>query len=575
MNKLFFGDNLDIMRELHNSHPEGFIDLVYIDPPFNSKRNYNILFEDADLSDTKAQKEAFADTWSNVSYVDTLNQLADLNKRLYDFLKALDTISNSKSSVSYLTTMAIRLVYIHKLLKDTGSFYLHCDPTMSHYLKVICDFIFGEKNFRNEIIWRRTGQHNKVLRYAPIHDVILFYTKAENYVWNFPKKPFMRGHIEEYFIKDGDVYKTNYYGNVLTGSGKRGGESGKPWKGFDPTAKGRHWAVPGALLKDIDEDLSSLTQHEKLNRLYELGYIKIKEGEAWPIYERYLTDGDGQSISDIWAYQPYTNGTVFNSNNGIDEDVRWLSTKDMERMGYPTQKPQGLLERIINASSNEGDIVADFFCGCGTTIAVAEKLKRKWLGVDISHLAVKLIANRLINKYGSQVKETFEIFGFPKDIASARELASETKGGRLKFEEWIVEVMLHGVLNENRTQMGYDGYFTFDMQGEKQIGMIEVKSGAATPTQLNHFVMTVKEKKGDIGVFVCFDEKVTKNMRLIAKNEGYYKEELFGQQYPKMQLISVEELINGKTINVPFSTKTTFKVAPKDIHKPKQHKIDF
>jgi len=246
-----------------------------------------------------------------------------------------------------------------------------------------------------------------------------------------------------------------------------------------------------------------------------------------------------------------------------------------EKLGYPTQKPLELLERIIKASSNEGDVVADFFCGCGTTITVAERLKRQWVGVDISHLAVKLMANRLINAFGKDVKTTFEIFGFPKDIDSAKELAENTSGGRLKFEEWIVEVMLHGILNENKNQMGYDGYFTFDVQGEKQIGMIEVKSGGATSTQLNHFIKTVESKNGSIGVFVCFEKQITKNMRIIAKDEGFYNEAVFGHHYPKIQIISVESLVNGDTINIPISTKTTFKVAPKEISVSKQHKLDI
>ena len=152
-NKLYFGDNLDILKSLYKENPKGFIDLIYIDPPFNSKRNYNVLFESVEMTDTKAQKEAFADTWSNISYKDTLDEILELNKDIYDFLKALDRISNHKASISYLTTMTIRLIYMHKLLKDTGTFYLHCDQTMSHYLKMICDFIFGEKNFGNEIIW--------------------------------------------------------------------------------------------------------------------------------------------------------------------------------------------------------------------------------------------------------------------------------------------------------------------------------------------------------------------------------------------------------------------------------------
>jgi site-specific DNA-methyltransferase (adenine-specific) len=207
------------------------------------------------------------------------------------------------------------------------------------------------------IIWRRTGSHNKLTRYGPIHDVIFFYTKSREYTWNSPKRPYMKGHVEENFIKDAKGYRTNYYGNVLTGSGTRNGESGAIWKGFDPTAKGRHWAIPGALIEDLDEDFSGLTQHQKLDRLYELGHITITEGDAWPMYQRYIKSTDGQALSDIWAFQPYTVGTVFNSPLGIDEDVRWLTTRDQERLGFPTQKPSALLQRIIAASTNEGDLV--------------------------------------------------------------------------------------------------------------------------------------------------------------------------------------------------------------------------
>lgn len=246
-----------------------------------------------------------------------------------------------------------------------------------HYLKVMADGIFGSPNFANEIVWRRTGAHNKSRRYAPIHDTILFYKKSDRATWNYPTRPYMRGHVQEYFVQEGDRWRTNYYGNVLTGSGTRGGESGKPWRGIDPTAKGRHWAIPKALLDEVDEDLSGLTQHQKLDRLYELGYIKIEPGQAWPMYEHYITPEDGTPVSDLWAFQPYTGGTVFGTDRGIDEDVRWLSTRDQERLGYPTQKPEGLLRRIIETSSDPGQVVLDPFCGCGTTLAVAQQLKRE------------------------------------------------------------------------------------------------------------------------------------------------------------------------------------------------------
>lgn len=482
-NSLYFGDNIDVLKDLYKHNPKGFIDLIYVDPPFNSKRNYNILFEAHELNDIKAQKEAFADTWSNVSYIDTLNEIVELNKNVFDFLKTLDSIFSSKSAVSYLTTMAIRIIYIQKVLKDSGSFYLHCDPTMSHYLKIICDLIFGEKNFKNEIIWhyrRWTGDANGFMK---MHDIILFYAKNKNKLkFNVQYTPYTEKSLKR---------KQHYHTRI---------------KGDD-------------------------------------------------IYETSI-DEKGVKENDVWQ-------------------IQLLNSQSKERLGYPTQKPEVLLERIINASSNKGDLVADFFCGCGTTISVAEKYKRRWIGADISHLAIKLISNRLINQHGKKITDKFEIFGFPKDIKSAKMLADETLGGRLKFEEWIVEVMLHGILNENRTQMGFDGYFTFDLQGEKQIGLIEVKSGSANPTQLNHFIKTVESKKGNIGIFVCFEKEITKNMRMISKNEGSYNKENFGDQYQKIQIISVEDLLNAKSINVPVSTKGTFKMAQKDIIVPDQWKLDF
>jgi hypothetical protein len=222
------------------------------------------------------------------------------------------------------------------------------------------------------------------------------------------------------------------------------------------------------------------------------------------------------------------------------------------------------MERIIQASSNEGDLVADFFCGCGTTIAAAQKLNRRWIGSDISHLAVKLISKRLSDTYGPEIRNTYEIFGFPKDLDSASELAANPDKGRFKFEEWVVEIMLDGVLNQKRTQTGFDGYFTFDFQGNKELVMIEVKSGGATLTQLCHFIHTVDEKKGDVGVFVCFDAEVTKGMLESAKKHGYYREDLFGSTYDKIQILSVEDLLEHKTINIPRAMKTTFKTAKRN-----------
>jgi len=263
-------------------------------------------------------------------------------------------------------------------------------------------------------------------------------------------------------------------------------------------------------------------------------------------YKQYLDESSGtKQIDDIW------------------NDINMINPVAKERLGYPTQKPEELMERIIQASSNEGDTVADFFCGCGTTIAVAEKMKRKWIGVDISHLAVRLIAKRLVDSYGEEITKTFEIHGFPKDIDSARELASKVKGGRLEFEDWIIEVLLHGIMNERRNEMGFDGYRTFSVYDKKYIVMLEVKSGNASPTQLNHFIMTVKDRKGAMGVFICFADQITRNMQLIAKKEGQFTDD-FGNTYSdKIQIISVEDLLEGKRPLIPQSRFETFKQAEK------------
>jgi DNA modification methylase len=532
MNKLYFGDNLDVMKRLyHDEHQSEFIDLVYIDPPFNSKRNYNVLFESVDLDDTKAQKEAFADTWSNVSYIDTLNEIRDLDLNLYNFLHALDNINISKSAISYLATMSIRIWYMHKLLKPTGSFYLHCDSTMSHYLKIVCDLIFGEKNFKNEISWKRSSAHNDSKKsFGNISDIILFFSKTKDNLFNKIYTEYSAAYLTSEWsqLPSGRFYKSE---NML--------DPRNSMKEFDFHGTIARWRT------DFDkmELLWNATQSEVPN-----SHGRIKLGKNGKPIKRckivFLDELPGVSLQDMWY------------------DIPYIAGGSRESLGYPTQKPEALMDRIILTSSNPGDLVADFFCGCGTTIASAQKNNRRWLGSDISHLAVKLITKRLVDTYGEDIKKTFEIHGFPKDLDSARELAAGVKGGRLLFEEWIVEVMLHGILNEKRNSMGYDGYFTFDMNGQKNVGLIEVKSGGATPTQLNHFVMTVADKKAQMGIFVCFAEEVTDNMRSIAKKQGYFSPDF---KYEKIQLLTVQDILNGKLPNRPASKVETFKQAERKI----------
>lgn len=495
-NQLFFGDCLEILEKyIVPKNPEGFIDLVYIDPPFNSKRDYNVLFESVDLTDSSAQKQAFADTWSNISYMDELDKIQNLNLDLYEFLKTLEKVKTPRSAVAYLTTMALRIIYIHKVLKNTGSFYLHCDPTMSHYLKIVCDMIFGHAKFKNEIIWSnesssgfKTQTKSKFVRG---HDVILFYSGATS-VFNLEFQPLADSTIRRYDKFDevtGEKYKI---------------------------------------------------------------YIETDGTER----RQYLSQSKGRKISDTWTDLP--------SFQTVNASREW--------MGYPTQKPIALLERIVKASSNPGDIVADFFCGCGTTIAAAEKLGRKWIGVDISHLAVKLIMDRLLKPWEDnlirqkEIRDNIEITGVPKDIGSAKELARNTVKGRFNFQDWVIEFLLGGVCNPKKVgDGGYDGYITFrSLGGHKGLILIEVKSGHLTVRNVREFIQVIDKQGADMGVFVCFAENVTRNMEVEARQEGFYMKEIYHERFQKISIITIEQLLDGYKLNYPIQ-ETTFKTATKKL----------
>ena len=511
MNKLYFGDNLDVLKQLYAEQSNGFIDLIYIDPPFNSKRNYNILFEDVDLDDTKAQKEAFSDTWSQISYLDTLNEIQDIDLNLYHVLNVLDKTSLPKAAVSYLCTMAIRIWYMHKVLKDTGSFYLHCDPTMSHYLKIVCDMIFRTPNFLNEVIWCYKERGLSKSHYNKKHDVILFYAKNKGkHIFNYQKI-------------------TEKYSEVTLKKFKFTDEQNRKFR-----IRGRNVPEAGKWRQKTD--------------------IPI-EHESEYTYRQYLDESKG-SLPKDWFEMPFLNQAA------------------KERLGYPTQKPEALLERIITASSNEGDLVADFCCGCGTTIAVAQKLGRQWLGVDISHLSVKLVMKRLQDTYDTkyaEIRKTFEVFGIPKDIASAKALAESDDKGRFKFQDWVIEFLLSGVSNPKKTaDGGWDGHMTFAMGQTKEIVLIEVKSGKVNVTNMREFIHVITSQKAAIGVFVCFQEQVTAPMEREAKKQGFYSPNVgqigeYKTQFPKIQILTVEQILNGEQVKIPMTTQGVFKTAGKHI----------
>ena len=383
---LLHGDNLDMLRGIDSET----IHLIATDPPFNKGRDFHA------TPDSVARGASFQDRWSwdKDVHEEWVDKITD------DFPKVMNVIQGSRNSYgddmgAFLCFMGVRLLEMHRVLKPTGSMYLHCDPTASHYLKELMDAVFGKDNFRNEIIWRRTGSHNSAERFGPIHDTILFYAKSDKYSHNTRYNPYLRGHIDEYF-KNSDK-RGKYWTNSIHGSGIRHGNSGKPWRGFDPTAAGRHWAVPSELVTALSID-PKLSQHEKLDALYERGVIDLPPSgsKALPTYRQYLHNSLGIPLQDVWAYQPHTEGCLHGTDNPIDADVRWIPKRDKsERQGYPTQKPVGLYERIILSSSRKGDIVLDPFCGCATTCVAAEKLGRKWIGIDIWDKAHEVVIKRL------------------------------------------------------------------------------------------------------------------------------------------------------------------------------------
>jgi DNA modification methylase len=548
MNKLFYGDNLKVMERM----PLACVDLIYLDPPFKSDQNYNLVYKTMTGKPVPEQAQAFCDTWEMDAEKEHLAKTMPVLMRekgvddyYVEFWRLwVQALRHTQPHLmAYLIYMVQRLLYMKTLLRPTGSVYLHCDPTASHYIKIMMDGIFGHDNFRNEIIWRRTGSHNSARRYGPIHDVILFYSKGEKYTWNPLKRPYMKGHVEKAFIK-GEVdgsYKTNYSGNVLSGSGRRTGESGKPWRGFDPDAKGRHWAIPKKITRNLDVDIAHLSPHQKLDFLYERGLITINEGDEWPRYQHDIGPQDGQPLSDIWAYQPYTEGTVFGSDAGIDDDVRWMGTKDGRRLGYPTQKPITLLKRIIESSSKKGEVVFDPFCGCGTTIYAAEETGRRWIGCDIAILAIKLIREVLAERYRLLEGKHFDVDGIPASVEQAEELF---KHDPFQFQHWAVERVGGFPMQKKVADKGVDGRLYFETQQTLKSMVLSVKGGNIRPTDLRDLRGVLeREDDSELAGFISLREP-TRAMREEAAQAGTY--EYAGLSYPRMQLLTIKEIVEEK-----------------------------
>ncbi len=547
-NTMYYGDNLDILRN-REYFPNECVDLIYLDPPFNSNRNHNVLFKAESGADSEAQITAFEDTWhwGETSLATYFDLVRDAPAQVATAIKALMDLIGHNQMMAYLVMMAARLIQLQRVLKRTGSLYLHCDPTASHYLKILLDAIFGTKNYRNHITWKRTSAHSGAKKWGPISDNILFYTKSDDFVWNRVYQPYDQQYIDDYYRYEDE--RGRYRVGDLTGSGTRQGDSGRPWRGVDPTDSGRHWAIPNSSLEAAypDRDLSALPVQERLDLLDEAGLVYWPKRGKVPQRKRYLDEAEGALIQDIIS------------------DIRPLGAHAKERLSYPTQKPEALLERIIRASSNEGDIVLDPFCGCGTTIAAAQKLNRRWIGIDITHLSIALQKYRLQDKFELVSGSDYDVIGEPVTVDAARALAHDPDNeGRYQFEWWALSLIgakpTNGQSGSRKGKKGADrgidgiiNFFEENASGKAIAATVvaQVKSGRVTSRDIRDLKGTVARENAAIGVFITL-EKPTQAMLKEALLAGYYESPgRRDKRYRKIQILSIGDLLEGVGVDMP------------------------
>lgn len=530
-NRLYYGDNLDVLKA--NIADES-VDLVYLDPPFNSNRNYSVIFNrDGQVNDANsAQIEAFEDTWHWTHETEELFRefVQSAPGRVADAVTAFRTLLGENDAMAYIANMAPRLVELHRTLKPTGSLYLHCDPTMSHYLKLVLDAVFSPENFRSEIIWKRSSAHNSAKRWGPVHDVILFYSKGKKFTWNPVYQPLSTEYAEAWYPAVEDKTNRRYTLGDLTAAGTRTGDSGKPWRDIDPTTRGRHWAVP----RGVSENTEGLTTQAALDVLDKEGRIFWRKKEnSMPRFKRYLDEAKGIPAQDI----------IY--------DIAPLTANAAERLGYPTQKPLALLERLIKASSNDGDVILDPFCGCGTTVDASQRLNRKWIGIDITYIAVDLITKRLQHTFGMEITDTIDIRGIPSDLASAQALFQRSP---FDFERWAVSQINAEPNSKQVGDRGIDGIARFPVDAKGKIGklLVSVKGGkTVNPTFVRDLAGTVEATSdAHMGVLITMIEP-TRGVMDAINHGGVYTLPYNGQTFPKLQHITIAEILSNKRPSMP------------------------
>jgi site-specific DNA-methyltransferase (adenine-specific) len=529
-NTLFYGDNLPILRE---HIPDESIDLIYLDPPFNSNRSYNVLFKDESGAEAEAQIAAFDDTWHwNAAAERTFHELMqDAPENVCRMLDALRGFVGANQMMAYLTMMAARLCELHRVLKPTGSLYLHCDPTASHYLKVVADSIFNPLNFRSEIIWKRHSAHNDAKQtYAAVSDTILFYSKSNRAIFNVQRAEYDPQYIENFF-RYVDEKGRRYRTNSLKSPSPRPNLTYE-YKGYPPPPNG--WTC----------------NREKMEEYDRQGRLEFPKNPRGRICLKYFLDEmKGAPVPNVW------------------DDITALSGAHAERLGYPTQKPLALLERIIQASSNEGDVVLDPFCGCGTAIAAAQKLNRRWIGIDVTHLSISLMKYRLKDSYNLDEKKDYDVIGEPEDLESAHALA---RSDRYQFQWWALSLIKAkplggdgGKEGKKGSDKGIDGVLNFvDEKNTLQRVLVQVKSGHVNSALIRDLHGAVEREKAAMGVFITL-EPPTSDMVTEAVSAGWFTSKVWQKDYPRIQILTIEELLAGKGIDMPPSAYGTFKQAEK------------
>jgi DNA modification methylase len=526
-NVLYYGDNLDVLQQ-HVADES--VDLVYLDPPFNSNATYNVLFKTQSGHGASAQLQAFDDTWHWSPACDEQYRAmlaGSVPPRVSVTIEAMHRLLADRSDMlAYLVMMAPRMVELHRVLKSTGSMYLHCDPTASHYLKLVLDAVFGPERFLNEVVWKRAttvkgnfGQGSR--KWAPNTDSLLVYAKTDGSVFNPPFKPYTDSYVEQ------------AYRHVEPGSGRRyrlvsmigpgGAAKGNPQ--YEVLGVTRYWRY----------------SKEKMQQLIDSGLVVQSRPGAVPNHKYYLDEGKGVPVQSLW------------------DDIPNLQAADAERLGYPTQKPIALLERIITASSNPGDVVLDPFCGCGTTVDAAQRLDRRWIGIDITYVAVDLIRKRLFHTYGPGIETAYEVHGIPTDREGAAALFAENP---FDFERWAVS-LVSGTPNDKQIgDRGIDGRIRFyGAGGELCTAIVSVKGGQTVPpTFARDLVGTMTQARAEMGLLVT-QVPPSRGVQEVADRAGTYVHEPTGASFPRLQVLTVDRLLKGERPKMPTPLTPYIKAA--------------